>query len=272
MNEQKHTARAPVDQRILQLLNSSIDGEINVVDQQELDHLLATSQSARDLNDELRELTRALDELPEIIPPKYLQDTIERQVRLPVENKGAENKPGNFGSWLNANWLRTGFAVAAGVVLTVGVYEMGSGPIPAGDSASMSGTIASNSVNNQKGELLDRINLESELFSGQVELRAHNDLFTLNIQLESDGASELVINFAGRGLEFESAGSQKDTADTVSVVDGSIHLASNGEQNYVLSLRRVPGTDYPDSLGLEFFANSQLIQQSELRISHPESK
>jgi len=264
MNEQNHKTRAPVDQRILQLLNSSVDGEINVVDQEELDHFLATSQSVRDLNDELRAVTRVLDELPEIAPPKYLQDTIERQVRLPAQSKGAGEKPGYLGNWLSANWLRTGFALAAGVVLTVGVYEMGSGPIPAGDRSSMSGTIASNGGLLQQGELLDRIFLESEVLIGQVELRTTKDLFTIDVQLESDGPSEVVINFAGRGLEFDSADSQQGTVDAVSVVDGSIHLASNGEQHYVLNLRRVPGANYPESLELEFFANSQLIQQNEL--------
>jgi hypothetical protein len=267
MNEQDHIARTPVDQHILQLLNSSIDCEINVVDEEELDHLLTASQSVRELNDELRAVTRVLDELPEIAPPQYLQDTIERQVRLPVQNNGANEKPGYFGSWLNANWLRTGFALAAGVVLTVGVYEMGSGPIPVSDSTSMSGTIASNGVTSQQGELQDRIYLESEVLSGQVELRTNKDLFTLNVQLESAGPSELVINLAGRGLEFDSADIQQDTADTISVVDGSIHLASNGEQHYVLNLRRVPGANYPESLELEFFANKQLIQQNELSIS-----
>ena len=267
MNEQNHIAQAPVDQRIQQLLNSSIDGEISAVDQEELDQHLVTSQSVRDLNNELRAVTRHLDELPEIDPPPYLQDTIERQVRLPVQSKGTGEEPGYFGSWLNTNWLRTGFALAAGVVVTVGVYEMGSGPIPATDTTSMSGTIASNEGLSQQGELLDRIYLESEALNGQVELRTHKDLFTINVQLESDGPSEVVINFAGRGLEFDSASSQQNTADTVSVVDGSIHLASNGEQHYVLNLRRAPGVVYPDSLELEFFANSQLIQQNELSTS-----
>jgi len=267
MNEQNHIVPAPRDERITQLLNSSIDGEINVVDQEELDHLLATSQSVRDLNDELRAVTRVLDELPEIAPPQYLQDTIEKQVRLPVQNKGAGEKPGYFGRWLNANWLRTGFALAAGVVLTIGVYEMGSGPIPAGDTAGMSGTMASNGVTSQQGELLDRIYLESEVLTGQVELRTYKDLFTIYVQLESDGPSEVVINFGGRGLAFDSTGGQQDTAHAVSVLDGSIHLASNGKQHYVLNLRRVRGAKYPDSLELEFFANSQMIQQNELSTS-----
>ena len=267
MNEQNHIVPAPLDERIQQLLNSSIDGEINAADQEELERLLATSQSVRDLNRELRTVTRLLDELPEIDPPQYLQGTIERQVRLPVQGKATGNKPGYFGNWLNANWLRTGFALAAGVVLTIGVYEMGSGPIPAGDTTSMSGTIARNGVTGQQGVLLDSVHLDSELLTGQVELRNSNDLFTLDVQLKSVGPSEVVINFAGRGLEFDGVSRQQDTADSVSMVNGSIHLASNGEQHYILSLRRAPGAKYLAPLELEFFANSKLIQQDELSIS-----
>lgn len=267
MNEQNHIVPAPLDERIQQLLNSSIDGEINVADQEELERLLATSQSVRDQNDELRAVTRILDELPEIDPPQYLQDTIEKQVRLPVQDTGAGEKSGYFGSWLNANWLRTGFALAAGVVLTIGVYEMGSGPIPAGDTASMSGTMASNGVMDQQGVLLDSVHLDSELLTGQVELRNNNDLFTLDVQLKSAEPSEVVINFAGSGLEFDGVSSQQGRTDAVSMVDGSIHLASNGKQHYKLNLRRAAGADHLTPLELQFFANSQLIQQNEMSTS-----
>lgn len=267
MNEQDNIAQLPVDQHIQQLLNSSIDGEINVVEQEELDHLLANSQSVRDLNKELRTVIRHLDELPEIEPPQHLQDTIERQVRLPVQGKGAEKKQKYLGSWLNANWLRTGFALAAGVVLTIGVYEMGSGPIPTGDSTSMSGTMANKGLTGQQGVLLDRIDLDSELLTGQVELRNKNDLFTLDVQLKSDGPAEVVINFAGRGLEFDGLSRQQDTADEVSMVDGSIHLASSGEQHYLLILSRTPGAESVAPLELEFFAGNQLIQQNEMSTS-----
>jgi len=267
MNEQNHIVQAPLDERIQQLLNSSIDGEINAADQEELERLLATSQSVRNLNKELRVVTRLLDELPEIDPPQYLQDAIERQVSLPVQSKAAENRLGYFGNWLNANWLRTGFALAAGVVLTIGVYEMGSGPIPAGDTSSMSGTIARSGVTAQQGVLLDRIVLDSELLTGKVELRNHNDLFTLDVQLKSDGPSEVVINFAGRGLEFDGVSSPQGRADAVSMVDGSIHLASNGKQHYKLNLRRAAGAGHVTPLELQFFASSQLIQQNEMSTS-----
>ena len=69
MNEQIDRGQATIDQHILDLLNGSIDGEISATEQDELDSLLASSPVVRSLNDELRAVTRILDELPELEPP-----------------------------------------------------------------------------------------------------------------------------------------------------------------------------------------------------------
>ena len=268
MKEQPHVTKSPVDQHVQQLLNGSIDGDLSAAEQKELDHLLTSSQSVHDLNNELRTVAHLLDDLPEIEPPQYLQDTIERQVGLPVQSGKAADRDRFLGAWLNANWLRTGLALAAGVVLTVGVYEMGFEPIPAGDTANMTGTIAPNGPANNQGVLLDRIQLDSEVLNGRVELRVNDDLFTLDVKLKSDIPSEVVVNFGGRGLEFDSVNSRQNTADTVSILGGSIRLASNGEQHYLLNLRRVPGTESVAApLELDVFANSQLIKQGILSFS-----
>lgn len=267
MNKQKDMGQATVEQRILDLLNGSIDGEISASEQDELDSLLASSPVVRNLNDELRAVTRILDELPELEPPQYLQETIERQVRLPVQSHVDTGKPGFFGGWLNANWLRTGVALAAGVVLSVGVYEMGSEPITTGDSTSMVGTMAKRGQTDQQGALLDSIHFDTKELKGLVELRNKDDLFTLEVQLNSDGPAELVVNFGGRGLELESVSRSQESVDTDSVVDGSIHLAGSGEQRYTLNLIRTEETRKVAPLELEVFANSELIQQAKLNIS-----
>lgn len=267
MNNQKDTGQATVDQRVLDLLNGSIDGEISAAEQEELDSLLASSPVVRNLNEELRAVTRILDELPELEPPKYLQETIERQVSLPVQSPANNSKTGFLSGWLNTNWLRTGVALAAGLVLTVGVYEMGSEPIITGDTSSMTGTVAKKGVADQQGALLDSINLDNQVLEGRVELRNKDGLFTLEVQLNSDGPAELVLNFGGRGLEFEGISHSQDKGKTVSVVDGSIHLASSGEQRYTLNLRSTEETRQAAPLELEIFANRELIQQAKLNIS-----
>lgn len=268
MNNQNNHNQNPLEEAAVDLLNRSIDGGISSSEQEELDRLLASSAELRDLKKDLITVNQLLDELPEVDPPEYLQESIERQIRLPVQGSAGLKKPGFIGTWLNANWLRTGFALAAGVVLTVGVYEMGSEPINVSDSASLSGTMVKSGVVDQQGTLLDSFQLDTDKLTGLIELRGEGDSISLDVQLKSDGPSEVIVNFSGRGLEFDGVSRMQDPVETVSVVDGTIHLASSGEQHYRLSLRRTSGTQKAMPLELEFFTNSELIQKAELNISH----
>jgi len=268
MTEQNQTGQTPVDKNILYLLNSYIDGEISKTEKDELDQLLITSPEVRDLHDELRTVTRLLDEVPVLDPPEYLQDAIERQVRLPVQAHTDSRKPGFWGNgWLSTNWLRTGFALAAGVVLTVGVYEMGSEPITARDNTSMVGTIAKRGPVDQSGVLLDSIQLKTAKLNGLVELHNKNDLFTLDLQLNSGEFTEVVIDFGDRGLEFDGVIGDPVPDDSVSVVDGSVRLANKGEQHYTVTLKRTSTAQQLLPLKVNFFAGNELILQSELIVS-----
>jgi len=266
MNEQNKNSQAPVDQHIQNLLNSSIDAEINVIEQHELDRLLESSENVRNLSKDLRAVTDLLDGLPELEPPGYLQGAIESQVRLPVQND-VDGKRSFVGGWLNTNWSRTGFALAAAVVVTVGVYQMGSAPLNSRDAASMAGTVAKGTSQDQQGTLLDVFRLDTGKLNGLVELRNKNDLFTLDVQLSSVEPSEMVVSFAGHGFEIEGVSGMQETDGAVSVIDGSVHLAGIGEQHFTLSLKRTSATGNDTPLELGFFANNKLIQKAELNIS-----
>ena len=170
MNEQKHNELSDIERRVFDLINGGIDGELSTTEQSELDRLLTGSEKVRDLNEELITMTGLLDQVPELEPPEYLQSTIERQVSLPVAGKSNDEKQGFFGTWLPAHWLHASVALAAAVVLTVGVYEMGSEPMTARDAANMVGTVVKNPVTAQ-GELLGRVHLNTDTLNGLVELR-----------------------------------------------------------------------------------------------------
>ena len=257
-----------MDQRTQDLLNGSIDGELNTAEQDELDMILASSETVRNFNEELISFTRILDELPEVEAPHYLQDSIERQVRLPVQSNQHEKKRGLFGAWSPTHWLRTGFALAAGAVLTIGVYEMGSGPITAEDATNLVGTVVKNEAAD-RGDLLDSIHIDTDTLNGLVELRNKDDLYTLDVQLKSDGSTQVVVDFAGRGLEFEGITRMQDRNDAVSIVEGTVNVASSGEQRYTLNLRRTADVQGQKTapLELEFFANNMLVHEAELSVS-----
>jgi len=261
MNEQNH-----IDQHVHDLLNGSVDGELSIAEQGELDRILADSDKVRGLNEELKAFTSLLADLPEREPPEYLQSAIESQVRLPVQSNSHEEKQGFFGTWLPAHWLRTGFALATGAILTVGVYEMGSESITAEDAANMVGTVV-RSPSADQGELLDSIHVFTDTLNGRVELRNRDDSFTLDVQLNSEGPSKVVVNFAGRGLEFEDIARKQDHKDAISVVNGSINVIGSGEQRYSLNLRRTSETQQAAPLALGFFADNTLVHEAELNVS-----
>lgn len=275
MNKKNHIDKSDMDQHVLDLLNAGIDGELSPSEEAELNEFLAGSEQVRDVNKELIAITSLLDQVPELEPPQYLQSAIERQIRLPVDSKspahdsrkhhGHEQRQGYFGAWLTAHWLRTGIALAAGVVLTVGVYEMGSHPISVEDASNMVGTVVKGQAAYQ-GELLSSIHLNTDTLSGRVELHNIDNLYKLDIQMNSDGDSELVVDFAGRGLEFVGVSSMQAFEDAVSVANGSINIAGSGEQHFTLKFQRTSEVPQATPLELIFFADNKLVQEAELSI------
>lgn len=266
MNQQDQNGTAPVDQRTQDLVNASIDGEISAVEQDELDRLLLSSESVREFDRELRTVTKLLDDLPEHEPPAYLQSAIERQVRLPVDGLAQKRSSGWF-AWLDSSRWRTGLALAAGVVLTVSVYEMGSKPVSVDDTRNMSGTIIKHGNSGRHDEILDSIRLDGGQLNGLVELRNESDLFTVDVQLNSTVPVDVVMNFAGSGLDLEGASNASDLENAVSFGDGKIRLASNGKEHFSVKLRRSPETRTSDSIQLDFYAEDRLVKKAELNIS-----
>lgn len=263
MKEQNQAESTPVDQHVLDLLNASIDGEISAAEQGKLDFLLDSSESVRHLDKQLRTTARLLDELPVIEPPLCLQSSIERQVRLPADGAKRGN-PRVLGQWLGSQWLRTGLALAAGVVLTFGVYEMGSRPIPTGDVENLSGTMVKKGATGQQGKLLDSILLDTEQFSGLVELRSEDDVFTLDVQLNSVDPVEVVVDIAERGLNFDGTTHAQDPDDAVSFRDGAIHLASSGGNHFTVKLKGTSDLQHDEPIELDFFVKDQLVKKAEL--------
>ena len=266
MNQQDQNGTALVDERTRGLVNASIDGEISAIEQDELDRLLLSSENVRQFDRELRMVTKLLDDLPELEPPPYLQSAIERQVRLPADS-AAQKKPSGMFSWLNSSGWRTGLALAAGVVLTISVYEMGSKPVSVDDTRNMSGTIIKHGNFGQQGEVMDSIHLDVGQLNGMVELRNENDLFTVDLQLNSGVPVDVVMNFAGSGLDLEGASNTSDFENAVSFGDGKIRLASNGKEHFSVKLRRAQGAESSEPIELDFYAEDRLVKKAELNIS-----
>jgi len=262
MNEPTHNDQSHVDQHVLDLLNGSVDGELSVAEQAELDSLLAGSARARDLQEELKALAGILDELPEQVPPEYLHNAIISQVRLPVVADAEGQKSGLFSQWLAAPWMRTGLALAAGVMLTVGIYQTGSENLSPEDAARMTGTV----VKTPNGVLLDSTRFSAQAITGKAELRAKDGRLSIDVYLESDGMTVLNLGLTRQGLEFAGTSGLKNPADDVTVANGVISVSTSGQQHYELWLKCTAELDKGQSIPLilAFFADGVLVHEAEL--------
>ena len=250
-----------IEQRAMELLNAELDDELSAAEKRELQEILAASAAARATRDELQVLNKALGGLPQVEPPQHLQESIERQVRLPA-GTGAGN------GWLSSSWVRAGAALAAGVVLTVAVIQIDTGPINDLDEQDLVGTV----IQPQDSVLLDRAAIANELFIGRVELRKSENLYVLNLNLASTAKVDTNVDFSGLGLEFAGLDGVRDEDGVSHPEDEVVVISSLGKRELGLKLR--PGRDTlkegPAAMELEFFVNGSLVEETSL--SFPERK
>jgi len=258
MKKHSHIESIQFDPQVLDLLNGSIDGELSTMEQAKLDKLLTDSAALRELNEELQALTDILEGLPEREPPGYLHTTITSQVRLPLPGGLQGQKPGFF----SVPWVRTGLAVAAGLVLTVGIYQTGMETLSPEEASSMTGTI----VKNVQGQLLDSTGFNTELMNGKAELRIKDGLLFVDVHFNSDGIAIVKLDLSGQNLEYAGIDGLKSQAADVAVANGSISVTSSGPQHYELLLRRTVefNGNSPTPLEVEFFAGNVLVHEAEL--------
>lgn len=222
---------ANIDERAWLLINGQVDGELNDSEQQELDALLANSNELRTVLDDLTGLSDCLHQLPEKSPPAYLQNAITSTVRMPVDESKGRGKPAFF-TWLTEHWLGPAFALTAGVMLTVGIYETNP---DSSDTTNMTGTMVS--VDTVKGELLDRVSVGDDGVSGTAALHKNGREFVIDVNLDSTQPAEFTINYAANGLEFVGVTSSKNRVDGVLVDQQKVTIEGHGQQQYTLRLR-----------------------------------
>ncbi len=225
-----------LDEQILNLINADIDGELTPAEQQQLDDILETSSEARAMRTELLKLSNLLDNVPEQMPPPGLSDRILNQLAPPRFSSGfsLSNLMASFQP------VTAGLAFAAGLLLTVGFYEMLPGHNTLSDTTGMVGTM----VMGQGGGmnlLENNLQFSSDGFSGTVSLSEKNGFYVLNFDLDSTNREEIVVGLDRTGLSFggfaETPGSSDTVVETVTISGGTLRVESQGRQQFTVFLR-----------------------------------
>jgi len=226
-----------LDARSLELINAEIDGELKAGEQAELEALLGSSSEARAMKAELQKLANMIDSVPEQEPPADLSDRILGQIRLP----GRRASFSFAGLLASLQPVPMGMAFAAGLLLTVGVYEMSPGQRVDNDASDMVGTMVLDSQGEQLGRE-SRLAIEAPGVSGTVALSGVGDILVLSFDVAAERETEILIAMADAGLGFggiaHAAVDDAATGGAYEVSGGNLRVVNETGHPFSVYLRR----------------------------------
>ena len=228
-----------LDQRIMELINAGIDGELGPHEQRELEEVLDSSPEAVTFRLELLELNNALCNMPELDPPPTLARNILEQIQLP-----AKHKPFKLPGFLaGLNPVASGLAFAAGLLLAVGFYETGSSKVTHQDTVNMVGTMVASDQIKAPGKG-DRLLLDLDGLSGTVSLNLSENGQALEFSLDSNQAIAIEIDLEQAGLMVigfaQDDRGDGSLIDTLELLGGTMRVVNQGRHHFVVFLTQSP--------------------------------
>ncbi len=245
-----------LDEHALNLINADVDGELTPAESQELDAILESSAEARAMRSELVKLSNILNSTPELSPPPGLSKSV-------LDSLAPSTKISNFSFssfFSSIQPAPVGMAFAAGLLLTVGFYEMSRDSMIRSDAAGMVGTMVaghSGGIN----LLENNLQFAGEDFSGTVSLSENNGLYVLNFDLDSKDRQEIEVGLDRTGLSFggfaETQGSPGKVIDTLVISGGTLRVVSQGRQRFAVFLRGIGPEEAVDAdlITIDFTVN-----------------
>jgi hypothetical protein len=254
--------QAMLDTRALELINAEIDGELAADDRAELSALLAASAEARALQADLQKLSNLIDGIPEQEPPADLSGRILGQIRQ--RDRGPSRPTFSLAGLLSSlQPIPIGAAFAAGLLLTVGVYEMS--PRQWADTGvdGMVGTIMLGSQGELSGQD-SRLAIAGPGVLGAVSLSGVGDILVLSFDVAAERETEIVIAMADAGLGFSGIAhkSVDDAANggSYEVSGGNLRVVSQASHPFNVFLRRVEiGKTHPQGIGIKVIYSGERV-------------
>jgi hypothetical protein len=231
-----------LDQTIIEFINADMDGELGPNELIELEAIFNSSPEAVQYRDELLKLNGVLKNLPELDPPVSLTHRILSQVQLPLKKQALDVQ----GFFARYNPIAAGLAFAAGLLVTVGIYETGSRKLMVNDTVSMVGTMVANKQVGVPGQG-HSLSLDLDDLSGTVSLNRDESGQTLEFDLDSQEAIEIELDLVNAGLMV--AGFAQDNSgdgsliETLEILGGTMRVVNQGRHHFVVFLKNSPDSN-----------------------------
>lgn len=246
-----------LDERVLYLINAELDGELRPQEQAELESALSASAEARTVQAALRKLASLMEAMPAQEPPVGLANRIVAQIRLPSRRAVAAPKFSLAGLLSSFQPVQAGMAFAAGLLLTVGLYEARQ---PGGESVDLSqlvgAMVATPGGSAAQTQQKDRLSITGPGVSGTVSLGEIGEYVVLSFDLELAQQTEIKVGLAEAGLGFggiaHASAVGLAAGGSYEVLGGTLRVVNQGRQVFTVFLPEVAGTSagpVPGQLG-----------------------
>ncbi len=222
------------DDRLNELLNAELDGELDGAGQTELERLLAGSPEARLRREELRRVADALAHLKQVEPPHDLREAIGAALR---PGASAAAKVVRFpGTRTQRRWVPYVGALAAGVALGAIGLSLYYAPRAEFDAASLAGTMA-DPDHRSLGHVLDRVELNSGGLHGSASLHEADGIWVVEFDLQTDSPVEVVATYDGTLVRLQGFVRPEPTSESVLAGPGRLSFINEGTQRAAIYLR-----------------------------------
>lgn len=251
-----------IDPRTEDLINAGLDGVLSDEETSELNESLARSAEARDYQASLTRMHNTLQALP----PEAMPATLHQNISAAISMRRPQPRPAVFkiAAWPAA--VRYGLAASLGMAVAVGIYETQPGTPGSADYRQMMGTIAPQ--NRDRLENLDKTELSEPGLSSHASLARSPDATMLEIQLDSDKAVDLSIDFADAGLRFQALTQTLNQLESFSVANNVIHARASGQQQFTVLLDHTTEARSGSraEIRIEYSRDGKLIQRRSLTV------
>ncbi|MSQ99473.1 MAG: hypothetical protein EXR85_09310 [Xanthomonadales bacterium] len=247
-----------LNERIIDLIQADVDGELAAHDRAELSRELLQSQEARKFRDDMVRINELMASIPSLDPPAGLQNKIANAIKLP---KRAQ-LPARSSRWFQPAGY--GLSLAAGLLMGVGIAQFSTKDTQ--DLSAVVGTMMSH-TEVQQGSAGESLAVSLDYVQGNIKRSYLDQALALEFDLKSVEPVEITIDLSSTGLRFGGFADQERAAavEKFEVSNGKVHLVSSGNQQYVLFLRNEPeGATGLQDIGISLAQHGTDIFQGEL--------
>lgn len=225
-----------LDDRVKDLINREIDGELSDSERARCMTLLGESEAAREYRAELSRLNELLAQVPSLELPEDLRHRIATQIELPRPRKWFTHMAG----WMQGRPMSHGIAAAAGLLVATAIYELAPAPNGAPDYSSLVGTLAQG-IGLESVDQLGFLDVEHDAVDGRVVFSGNDDLKLLRFEVNSDSPVDIEVDLAGTGLAFGGFAHEGESVPgQVAYTEGRVKVASLGTRRFTVVLHQTP--------------------------------